>query len=43
MSPISLASFEENYGRTNSTTVRMEGHGVFGVERQNAAVRIAAA
>ncbi len=43
MSPISLASFEENAGRTNTTLIRMEGHGVFGVERQNAAVRIAAA
>ncbi len=43
VSPISLASFEENAGRTNTTLVRMEGNGVFGVERQNAAVRIAAA
>ena len=42
-SPISLASFEENAGRTNTTLVRMEGHAVFGVERQAAAVRIAAA
>ncbi|MEJ7567426.1 MAG: HK97 family phage prohead protease [Gaiellaceae bacterium] len=43
ISPISLASFEENAGRTNTTLVRMEGNGVFGVERQAAAVRIAAA
>lgn len=42
VSPVSLASFEENAGRTNSTLVRMEMNGVFGVERQNAAVRIAA-
>jgi uncharacterized protein len=42
VSPISLASFEENAGRTNTTLVRMESHGVFGVERQAAAVRIAA-
>ena len=43
VSPISLASFEENAGRTNTTLVRMEGHAAFGTERQNAAVRIAAA
>jgi hypothetical protein len=42
-SPISLASFEENAGKTNTTLVRMEGHAAFGVERQAAAVRIAAA
>jgi hypothetical protein len=42
VSPISLASFEENAGSTNSTLVRLEGHAVFGVERQAAAVRIAA-
>jgi hypothetical protein len=41
--PISLASFEENAGRTNTTLVRMEGNAAFGTERQNAAVRIAAA
>jgi uncharacterized protein len=41
-SPISLASFEENAGSTNTTLVRMEGHAAFGTERQNAAVRIAA-
>jgi len=43
ISPISLASFEENAGKTNTTLVRLEGHAVFGVERQTAAVRIAAA
>jgi hypothetical protein len=40
--PISLATFEENAGKTNSSLVRFEGSGVFGTERQNAAVRIAA-
>jgi hypothetical protein len=29
-------------GKTNSSLVRFEGTGVFGTERQNAAVRIAA-
>jgi hypothetical protein len=41
-SPVSLARFEENAGKTNTSLVRLEGHAVFGVERQNAAVRIAA-
>ena len=41
--PVALASFEENAGKTNSSLVRFEGNAVFGVERQNAAVRIAAA
>jgi hypothetical protein len=41
-SPVSLATFEENAGSTNSSLVRMELHAVFGVERQNAAIRIAA-
>jgi hypothetical protein len=40
--PVSLANFEENAGKTNTTLVRLEGSAVFGVERQNAAVRIAA-
>ncbi|HXH89704.1 MAG TPA: HK97 family phage prohead protease [Gaiellaceae bacterium] len=40
--PVSLASFEENAGKTNSSLVRFEGNAAFGVERQNAAVRIAA-
>jgi hypothetical protein len=41
-SPVGLATFEENAGKTNSSLVRMELHAVFGTERQNAAVRIAA-
>jgi HK97 family phage prohead protease len=41
-SPVSLARFEENAGKTNTSLVRLEGHAVFGVERQTAAVRIAA-
>jgi hypothetical protein len=41
--PISLASFEENAGKTNTSLVRLEGNAVFGTERQTAAVRIAAA
>lgn len=41
-SPVSLATFEENAGKTNSSTVRMELHAAFGTERQDAAVRIAA-
>jgi len=40
--PLALATFEENAGKTNTSLVRLEGSGVFGVERQNAAVRIAA-
>jgi hypothetical protein len=39
---VSLSTFEENAGKTNSSLVRIEGTGVFGTERQNAAVRIAA-
>ena len=39
---MSLARFEENAGKTNTSLVRLETHAVFGVERQNAAVRIAA-
>ena len=41
-SPISLARFEQDAGATNKSTVRLEGHAVFGVERSAAAVRIAA-
>lgn len=41
--PVAMATFEENAGKTNSSLVRFEGNGVFGTERQNAAVRIAAA
>jgi HK97 family phage prohead protease len=40
--PVSLARFEENAGKTNTSLVRLETHAVFGVERQTAAVRIAA-
>lgn len=40
--PVALATFEENAGKTNSSLVRLEGNAVFGTERQNAAVRIAA-
>jgi HK97 family phage prohead protease len=43
ISPITLARFEVDAGATNRSNVRLEGHGVFGVERQAAAVRIAAA
>ena len=39
---LSLARFEENAGKTNTSLVRLEGHAAFGVERQTAAVRIAA-
>ncbi len=42
-SPVSLASFEADGGTTNRSNVRLELNAVFGVERQNAAVRIAAA
>lgn len=42
-SPVSLATFEENSGATNTSLMRMEGHASFGVERVDAAVRIAAA
>jgi hypothetical protein len=40
VSPISLARFEENAGATNTSTVRLEGHAAFGVERTSAAARI---
>ena len=42
-SPVSLAKFEENAGATNTSLVRLETHAVFGLERQPAAIRIAAA
>jgi len=42
-SRVSLASFEENAGKTNTSLVRLETHAVFGTERLGAAVRIAAA
>jgi hypothetical protein len=41
-SPARLARFEENAGKTNTSLVRLELHAACGVERQNAAVRIAA-
>jgi len=41
-SRVSLASFEENSGKTNTSLVRLETHAVFGLERLGAAVRIAA-
>lgn len=40
LSPVSLASFEENDGATNTTLVRIEANGNFGVERPTAAVEI---
>jgi hypothetical protein len=40
--PVSLARFEESAGRANTSLVRLETNAVFGVERQTAAVRIAA-
>ena len=42
-SPVSLARFEADSGTTNRSNVRLELNAVFGVERQDAAVRIAAA
>lgn len=42
LSPISLARFEENAGRTNTSLVRLEGHAAYGTERTAAAIRIAA-
>jgi hypothetical protein len=41
LSAISLARFEENAGRTNTSLVRLEGHAAYGVERTAAAIRIA--
>ena len=40
VSPIRLARFEENAGATNTSTVRLEGNGVFGTERTAAAARV---
>jgi HK97 family phage prohead protease len=39
-SPVSLATFEEGAGLTNSSLVRFEGNAVFGIERLTAACRI---
>jgi hypothetical protein len=38
--PVSLSRFEENAEQTNTSTVRLEGHGAFGTERTAAAARI---
>jgi hypothetical protein len=40
--PVSLARFEENDGKTNTSLIRLEGNAVVGVERPDAAVRLAA-
>jgi phage head maturation protease len=42
-SPVSLARFEADAGTTNRSNVRLELHAAIGVERQGAAIRIAAA
>jgi hypothetical protein len=42
-SPVSLAAFEQDGGTTNTSILRLEGHAACGVERQGAAIRIAAA
>jgi HK97 family phage prohead protease len=42
-SPVSLRTFEENDGATNTSLIRMELHALVNAERLNAAVRIAAA
>jgi hypothetical protein len=41
LSGVSLASFEENFGRTNSQTVRLEGSALFTIERSAAIVKLA--
>jgi hypothetical protein len=40
--PDRLARFEQDAGSTNKSTIRLEGHAAYGVERTGAAVRIAA-
>jgi len=40
VSPISLSRFEENAGATNTSTVRLEGHAAFGIERTSAGARV---
>jgi Escherichia/Staphylococcus phage prohead protease len=42
VSPVSVARFEVDDGTTNRSNVRMECNAAFGVERQDAALRIAA-
>jgi hypothetical protein len=41
-SPISLTTHEENFGKTNTSLLRLEGNATFGIERLAAAIRIAA-
>jgi hypothetical protein len=41
-SPLSLQTFEQDAGQTNKSRVRIEMNAQVGVERQAAAVRIAA-
>jgi hypothetical protein len=41
-SPVRLQTFEQDAGQTNKSRIRMELHAAVGVERQAAAVRIAA-
>jgi hypothetical protein len=36
LSPLSLARFEENAGRTNTSLIRLEGHAQYGTERTGA-------
>jgi hypothetical protein len=36
LSPVRFATFEENAGATNSTSLRLESHGAFNVERPDA-------
>jgi hypothetical protein len=40
-SPATLAAFEENAGKTNSSTIRFESHAAFTVQRADAIVAIA--
>jgi hypothetical protein len=41
VSPVQLSRWEENFGQTNTSTVRLECHGQFTAERPTAAVRLA--
>jgi hypothetical protein len=38
---LTLATFEQDAGTTNSSTVRLEGNAAFGVEREDALTVIA--
>jgi len=40
LSPVSLASFDENAGKMNTSLVRFEGIAAFGIESLTVAVRI---